>query len=214
MIPALAFALFIGYLLGSVPFGFLAAKAKGVDIRQHGSGNIGATNVWRVCGWRFGLPVFILDALKGVGAVWVGKWIVGSKLELAESAMVLSITSAAGCILGHSFPVWLKFKGGKGVATSLGVMIGLMPLASLIAFAVWAVVFKVSGYVSLASIVAAVVLPSMVGIGNITGWAYGWPPFWFALLAGVLVIVRHKSNIARLRAGTESRFRKKTGGAS
>ena len=100
------------------------------------------------------------------------------------------------------------------MATSLGVMIGLMPLASLIAFAVWAVVFKVSGYVSLASIVAAVVLPSMVGIGNLTGWAYGWPPFWFALLAGVLVIVRHKSNIARLRAGTESRFGKKKGGAS
>ncbi len=214
MIAALLIALLAGYLLGSVPFGFLAAKSKGIDIRQHGSGNIGATNVWRVCGWRCGLPVFILDALKGVAAVWVGKWIVQQMPELAESVMLLSITSAAGCILGHSFPAWLQFKGGKGVATSLGVMIGLMPLASLCAFAVWAVVFKVSGYVSLASIVAAVVLPTMVGVGNFTGWAYGWPPFWFALLAGVLVIVRHKSNIARLRAGTESRFEKKKGGAA
>jgi acyl phosphate:glycerol-3-phosphate acyltransferase len=208
MTTGILIAALIGYVLGAIPFGFLAARAKGIDIRQHGSGNIGATNVWRVCGWRFGLPVFILDALKGVVSVWVGKWMV----QFSEAVQILSIASAAGCIIGHSFPVWLKFKGGKGVATSLGVMIGLMPLASLIAFALWAVVFKVSGYVSLASIVAAVALPTIVGVGNVSGWNYGWPPFWFALVAGLLVIIRHKSNIARLRAGTESRFGKKKGG--
>ena len=212
MTKGLIIAAILGYILGSVPFGFLAAKLKGIDIRQHGSGNIGATNVWRTCGWRFGLPVFVLDALKGVAAVFVGHLLVHGPEPDSPIVQILSITSAAGCIIGHSFPVWLKFKGGKGVATSLGVMIGLMPLASLIAFALWAVVFKVSGYVSLASIVAAVALPTIVGVGNVSGWSYGWPPFWFALVAGLLVIIRHKSNIARLRAGTESRFGKKKGG--
>ena len=199
--------LVVGYLLGSVPFGLLAARLKGIDIRQQGSGNIGATNVWRVCGWRYGLPVFLLDALKGFGAVWLSRYFV-------MDGVLLPIVSAIGCILGHSFPVWLKFKGGKGVATSLGVMLGMMPLATLIVFALWAVIFQVSGYVSLASIIAAAALPTLVGIGNVSGWAYGWPAFWFALVAGSLVIVRHRSNIARLRDGTESRFGKKKGGAS
>ena len=203
MLPYLT-VLILGYVLGSVPFGFLAARLKGVDIRTQGSGNIGATNVWRVCGWRFGLPVFILDALKGVAAVWLGRWLVNDG----------AILCAAACILGHSFPVWLNFKGGKGVATSLGVMLGLMPLATLIVFAAWAIIFKASGYVSLASIIAAALLPTIVGVGNCTGWAYGWAAFWFALVAGLLVIVRHRSNIARLRAGTESRFEKKKGGAA
>lgn len=208
MLPYLT-VLLLGYLLGSVPFGFLAARMKGIDIRAHGSGNIGATNVWRVCGWRFGLPVFILDALKGVAAIWLGV-----RFAHPDPAQLSSIVCAAGCILGHSFPVWLKFKGGKGVATSLGVMLGLMPLPTLIVFAVWALIFKASGYVSLASIIAAALLPTIVGIGNLAGWAHGWPAFYFALVAGLLVIVRHRSNIVRLRAGTESRFeKKKKGGA-
>jgi glycerol-3-phosphate acyltransferase PlsY len=207
------FSLIVGYLLGSVPFGLLSARLKGVDIRKEGSGNIGATNVWRVCGWRYGLPVFILDALKGVAAVWFGKW---AMVQWPDSAgTYAAIIGAFACIIGHSFPVWLKFKGGKGVATSLGVMLGLMPLATLIVFALWAVIFKLSGYVSLASIIAAAVLPTLVAIGNFTGWpmAYGWPAFAFALLAGVLVIVRHRSNIQRLLAGTESSFRKMKGDA-
>ena len=201
-------ALIIGYLLGSVPFGLLAGRLKGVDVRQHGSGNIGATNVWRVCGWRFGLPVFILDAMKGMTAVWLSLHV------LLEPTPIHAILGGAACVLGHSFPAWLKFKGGKGVATSLGVMIALMPWPSLVAFAVWAAVFKVSGYVSLASIVAAAVLPTVVGVGNVCGWGHGWPQFWFALVAGGLVIIRHRGNIARLRAGTESRFTKKKGGAA
>ena len=197
--------LIVGYLLGSVPFGLLAGRLKGVDIRTQGSGNIGATNVWRVCGWRYGLPVFLLDALKGVAAVYVGRRLGGEYTP---------IVGAFACIIGHSFPVWLNFKGGKGVATSLGVMLGMMPMATLAVFALWVIVFKASGYVSLASIVAAAALPTVVGIGNASGWSYGWPAFYFALVAGALVIVRHRSNIARLRAGTESRFGKKKGNES
>ncbi len=205
---ALALSLICGYFLGSVPFGLLAARLKGMDIRKHGSGNIGATNVWRVCGWRYGLPVFVLDVLKGVAAVWLARWLA---VRFSGDASWAGIVAALGCIIGHSFPVWLGFKGGKGVATSLGVFLGLMWLPSLIALAIWAVVFKVSGYVSLASIVAAVALPAAAITMQLMQRGDGWPVSGFAVLVGLLVIVRHRSNIARLRAGTENRFgRKKT----
>ena len=195
------------YLLGSIPFGFLAAKCKGLDIRKHGSGNIGATNVWRVCGWRWGLPVFALDVLKGFAAVWLAGWIA---FWLHVGGEWTVIPAALACVFGHSFPPWLGFAGGKGVATSLGVFLGLMPLPSLIALVIWAVVFKMSGYVSLASIVAAVVLPASAIAMQLSHLAwYGLPVLGFAVVAGVLVILRHRSNIARLRAGTENRFGRK-----
>lgn len=203
---ALLFSIAVGYLLGSVPFGLLVARLRGINIREHGSRNIGATNVWRVCGWKFGLPVFLLDALKGAGAVWLGGFLAG---KLGGDAAWASIAGAMACILGHSFPVWLRFKGGKGVATSLGVFLGLMPLPSLIALLLWLIVFKVSGYVSLASIVAAVALPAAAIAMQFTNWKYGWPVSGFAVVAGVLVILRHRANIARLRAGTENRFGRK-----
>ncbi len=209
---AILISLFVGYMLGSVPFGLLAGRLKGVDIRKQGSGNIGATNVWRVCGWRYGLPVFLLDALKGVASVCLARWFV--TLWPTDAGVYAPIVGAIACILGHSFPVWLKFKGGKGVATSLGVIIGMMPMASLIIFAIWAVLFKLGGYVSLASILAAAALPILVGVGNVAGWAYGWPSFWFAMVASLLVIIRHRANIVRLRAGTENRFGKKKGDAA
>jgi glycerol-3-phosphate acyltransferase PlsY len=199
-----------GYLLGSIPFGLIAAKLKGVDIRRHGSGNIGATNVWRVCGWRCGLPVFVLDVLKGVAAVVLARWLA---TKFSGDAAWCGIGAAMACILGHSFPVWLRFKGGKGVATSLGVFLGLMPLASVSALALWVVVFKATGYVSLASIAAAVALPLTAILAQAGGWGHGWSAGWpaagFAAVAGVLVIVRHRANIARLRAGTENRFGRK-----
>ena len=203
---ALALSLIASYFLGSVPFGLLAARVKGVDIRKHGSGNIGATNVWRVCGWRYGLPVFVLDVIKGVAAVWLSRWIA---VKFSGDAAWAGIVGAMACIIGHSFPVWLGFKGGKGVATSLGVFLGLMPVPSLIALALWFVVFKMSGYVSLASIVAAVALPAAAIIMQFTDWRHGWPVSGFAAVVGLLVIVRHRSNIARLRAGTENRFGRK-----
>jgi acyl phosphate:glycerol-3-phosphate acyltransferase len=205
-VPALILSLLIGYLLGSIPFGLLVARMKGVDIRQHGSRNIGATNVWRVCGWRYGLPVFVLDVLKGLGAVVVSRWLVA---RFGGDAAWTGIVAAMAGILGHSFPLWLGFKGGKGVATSLGVFTGLIPLPSLAALALWGIVFKATGYVSLASIVAAVSLPMFAAVAEVAGRGCGWPAVGFAGVAAGLVVVRHRVNIQRLRAGTENRFGRK-----
>lgn len=196
----------VGYLLGSIPFGLLVARCKGIDIRQHGSGNIGATNVLRVVGKKWGILVFALDALKGWGAVVLAMGCfstIGGPNTLDVG--ILGIVAALACILGHNFPVWLGFKGGKGVATTAGVLVGLMPVAALVAFAVWCVVFKVSRYVSLASIVAAVAIPIAV-------WCKAQRVdaiFCFSVLVAALGIWRHRSNIQRLRAGTENRFEKK-----
>lgn len=197
----LTLAALIAYLIGSIPFGFLMAKSKGVDIRTVGSGNIGATNVFRALGKSLGITTFVLDIGKGTLAVTL--------LPLALAAWpiagetVLQLLCAIAVVAGHNWPVWLKFKGGKGVATSAGVMIGLAPLGVLIAFGVWLVVLLISRYVSLSSIAAAVALA-------ITAWllyrADGWLlPGALSFLAAV-VILRHKSNIARLMAGTENRF--------
>ncbi len=208
--------LLAGYLLGSIPSGLLISKAQGMDIREHGSRNIGATNVWRVMGKKWGLLAFFCDTAKGWLAVTLG---VALAARFPVTAQLLhghtelhslppdyaGITAALGCILGHTFPVWLRFKGGKGVATSLGVITGMMPLAALLDFAIWGVVFKVSRYVSLASIVAAVALPVIVIVLMFTGGIHGWANFYFAVAAAALVIRRHLPNIQRLRAGTELR---------
>lgn len=188
----------LSYLLGSIPNGLLVGRLRGIDIRQHGSGNIGATNVFRVLGKGLGILVFLLDAGKGLLAVRLA-------MGLAQhgSPELSGVIAAISCIIGHNFPVWLKFKGGKGIATSAGVLIGLLPWATLIVFAVWGVVFSLSRYVSLASVVAAAALPVVVwmlaGAGAL---------FYFALAAGVLAILRHKSNIQRLLNGTENRFKR------
>ena len=207
----------LAYLLGSIPFGLIVSKSQGMDIREHGSRNIGATNVWRVMGKKFGLMTFAADVLKGLAAVLVAKWLAAHwEIHVAlphghERIEFLSgdyagIAAAMGCILGHSFPVWLGFKGGKGVATSLGVISGMMPLAALLAFALWGVVFKISRFVSFASIIAAAALPVIV-VGLIfAGGLRGWGNFFFAVAAGILVIWRHRENIKRLVAGTENRF--------
>lgn len=210
----------LAYFLGSIPFGFIIAKSQGIDIREHGSKNIGATNVWRVLGKKFGLTTFILDVLKGVAAVLVAKWIAGhwavhvplphghERIDFLRPDYA-GIAGAMGCILGHSAPVWLGFKGGKGVATSLGVLFGMIPLVAFADFALWGLVFWLSRYVSLASIAAAVGLPVLTIVFLFLGWIEGWGYFQFAWVAGLLVIWRHWSNIKRLAAGTESRFGKK-----
>jgi glycerol-3-phosphate acyltransferase PlsY len=205
------------YLLGSIPFGLLISKSQGLDIREHGSKNIGATNVWRVMGKKWGLTTFLCDVGKGLFAVLIGTWMAarwGWTVPLPHGAERIEhlaldfagIAAAMGCILGHNFPLWLGFKGGKGVATSLGVIFGMMPLAAAIVFAIWGVVFKVSRYVSLASLLAAVALPVVVVGLLFTGWLHGWGNFYFAVAAALLVIRRHRTNIARLVAGTENRF--------
>jgi glycerol-3-phosphate acyltransferase PlsY len=207
-IAAYALIAFVAYLIGSIPFGFLVANARGVDIRQHGSGNIGATNVWRVLGRKYGLLTFAGDVVKGLVAVLVGGWIARHFPGTFRDSAFAGITAAIGCILGHSFPAWLHFQGGKGVATSLGVIIGMMPIASVIVFALWAVIFKVSRFVSLASIVAAAALPVVVAMLRFTG-RYGDGHFYFACAAAALVNHRHRANIQRLLAGTENRFAKR-----
>ena len=219
MISLLVAAILLAsYLLGSIPCGLLISKSQGLDIREHGSRNIGATNVWRVMGKKWGLLAFVGDTAKGWLAVLLGMWLAARwsvTLDLPHGHILppdfAGITAALGCILGHTFPVWLRFKGGKGVATSLGVILGMMPLAALIDFAIWAVVFKVSRYVSLASIVAAGALPvAVIGLmffGPAQGWGavQGWGNFYFAVAAAALVIKRHTANLQRLRAGTELR---------
>ncbi len=192
-------AFLASYILGATPFGFLAGKLCKMDIRDHGSGNIGATNVWRVLGMRVGLPVFALDFLKGLIPVLVAR-----KYCPCDG---LAIAAGMGAILGHNFTFWLGFKGGKGVATSAGVMFGLMPEVTAIALVTWMAVFHTTRYVAVASIVAALLLPVLAL------WKPGYGPiFWLALVVGSLSIWRHRGNIKRLRDGTENRFerRKKT----
>jgi glycerol-3-phosphate acyltransferase PlsY len=221
----------ISYLLGSIPFGYIVARAHGIDIRQHGSGNIGATNVLRTLGKKAGYTVFALDVLKGLIAVILAKYIADHHSitvsqeqkvyeginEIIQHATYIvrlpeaigAISAAITCIIGHNFPVWLGFKGGKGMATSAGVLIGMMPLTAAGCMAVWAVVFFTTRYVSLASIAAAVALPLFTMIFLLTGILYGWPYFYFAAAACVLAVWRHRSNIVRLMNGTESKFVKK-----
>src|SRR5258705_7058458 len=159
---ALAVLLVGSYLLGSIPFGYLAGRLVGIDIRQTGSGNVGATNVVRVLGKRYGYPVFALDFLKGFGAVKISMLMAPGRPSEWNSPEIVGILAAMSSILGHLYPPWLKFKGGKGVATSAGALLALTPVATLIGVAIWIIVFWLTRYVSLASITAAVVLPIVI----------------------------------------------------
>ncbi|XHR27196.1 MAG: glycerol-3-phosphate 1-O-acyltransferase PlsY [Chthoniobacteraceae bacterium] len=221
MLPIIL-SLFIGYLLGSFPSGYVIGKCRGVDIRQHGSGNIGATNVTRTLGKKWGVLVFALDVLKGILGVRLAMgflplpgdpgvilgepcFVVGTGAFLMSSEQALGMIAGLGCFLGHCFPVWLGFKGGKGVAVGAGILIGLTPWTAVIGLAIWGALFRISRYVSLASILAAASLP-------VTTWfLYGHfsPVFWFTLLISLIAIWRHRGNMQRLLAGTESRFERK-----
>ena len=195
------------YLIGSIPFGYLAGRLCGIDIRTKGSGNIGATNALRVLGKKWGYSVFLLDFLKA----WLPV-----KLALGWGiALMVHPASAPGALaglcalLGHSFPIWLGFKGGKGIASSAGVMVGLFSLAVfLVCLGMWLLLFTVTRYVSIASIVAAVSLPAAVGILVLLHRA-DWLGFTVSVVMAALAIWRHRSNIVRLRAGTEPRFERK-----
>ena len=183
------------YLLGSIPTGYLVARARRVDIRSLGSGNIGATNVYRVAGRRLGVVTLVCDALKGVVPLALLLAIGGySQLQLA--------LVAAAAFLGHCYPVYLGFKGGKGVATALGIFLVLSPLSVLGALLVFAGVLWKWRYVSLASIAAATATPFLVFLAE-----RSLPLFAATLFISGMVILRHRGNIERLRSGTESRFR-------
>lgn len=198
-----------GYLLGSIPNGYLAGRAAGVDVRKHGSGNIGATNVLRVLGKPWGLAVFFCDALKGFIAVRTAMSFVLQSPDLAPYVEFYAILAAAACVTGHSFPIWLRFKGGKGVATSAGAIFGVMPIAAIAIFLVWVIVFETTRYVSVASVVAATALPIAVAVLIHLGMTQGVVLFYFSAAMTALVVWRHRSNFARLRAGTEQRFTRK-----
>jgi len=203
------------YLVGSIPFGFLMGKAKGIDLREHGSGNIGATNAGRVLGKRLGLMCFGLDVLKGMAPAMA----YGLTHGLASSDELSSMTvlgalawlsvAVAAAVVGHVFPIWLGFKGGKGVATALGMLLGVYPLLTwpgVIAGVVWLVVVKATGYVSLASVAAAVSLPLLAtGACLWFGLPLGATAAFATLTAALaaLVVLRHRSNLQRLRQGTE-----------
>lgn len=192
------------YLIGSVPFGLLISKAKGKDIRTMGSCNIGATNVLRCLGKPLGITCFVLDVLKGFLPAFFFPILGTGEAGLQSSFPSIGILFGAAAILGHNFPVFLNFKGGKGVATSAGVLIGVAPLAVVVGLTTWVIIFKASGYVSLGSILAALVV-------ILTGWVAGYSSVTAIALTllGALTIWRHRANIQRLRNGTENKFQKK-----
>lgn len=185
-------AVVIAYLLGSIPFAFLAGKARGIDLRTVGSGNLGAANVFRNLGRSWGIAVMAADIGKGVLAVVVAK-------ALTDDPWPAIAAGAA--MAGHVFPVWLRFKGGKGVAVGGGALIGLVPVAAAISLGIWLVVLLVTRYSSLASITAAVAAPILtIALGE------PWSSVIFTLLASIAVLVLHRGNMARLLRHEESRI--------
>jgi glycerol-3-phosphate acyltransferase PlsY len=191
-------ALALSYLLGAIPTSYLAGRLfRGIDLRQHGSRNLGATNVYRIMGWRYAIPVGLFDVMKGaVPVLMLG--------PAVSSAVWFPLLCGVCAVVGHVFSVFVGFKGGKGVATSAGVVLGLAPMAVGICLVVWALIVWATGYVSLGSIVAAGVFPGLV-------WAL-YPArretIWLYALLAVVIIWMHRANIGRLRAGTENRFGK------
>ena len=197
------------YLLGSVPFGYLAGRLAGIDIRKVGSGNVGATNVVRVLGKRYGYPVFALDFLKGFGAVMIAMLMAPGRPPAWNSPEIFGILAAMSSVLGHLYPPWLKFEGGKGVATSAGALLALTPVATLIGVAIWIIVFWLTRYVSLASITAAVILPIVILVIGLHDQNNGKSLAYASACVAAVVIWRHRSNLSRLMHGTEPRFRKR-----
>ena len=190
--------LLAAYLTGAIPTSYIVGRTRGIDLRKEGSGNLGATNAFRVLGWRAATPVFIVDIFKGFfPTFFFPLW------DKADSPH-LALAYGAAAIVGHVFSVYVRFKGGKGVATSAGVLLALAPVAVLAALIIWGTLVFTTGYVSLASIVAAAVLPFVIlavqGIG---------PVFYLSLALAAFVIFAHRANIKRLMRGEEHSFRKK-----
>ena len=207
----LTFAVLVigSYLLGSIPFGYLAGRIAGIDIRNCGSGNVGATNVIRTLGKSYGYPVFALDFLKGFGAVKMSILIATRVQSEWNSPEMFGIVAAISSVLGHSLPVWLRFKGGKGVATSAGALLALAPVAALIGVAIWILTFWLTRYVSVASIAAAAALPLIILITTWLSRTTGKLLFYSSVCLAAVVIWRHRSNLSRLMRGTEPRFTRK-----
>ena len=203
----------LAYLFGSLPIGLLVGRmVKGIDVRDYGSGNIGASNVWRIMGPLWGTAVFLFDFCKGYlptvvaeGASHVPAWLLLSRASAMPNVNMPSwipVVVGLAAILGHNFSPFLRFKGGKGVATSLGVVFGLSPVAAAVGFAVWGVCLLVTRYISVSSMIAAVVTS-----GVLIALHHDLPHVLFAILVALFVVVKHRPNIARLQAGTEPKVR-------
>ena len=195
MSSSVLFGILAGFLSGSIPFGYLAGRLRGLDIRQHGSGNIGATNAIRVLGKGIGIPVFVLDLLKGLlPCLWV-------KSQGLDSWVW--VVAGLAAILGHMFTPWLGFKGGKGVATAAGVLAGIAPVAMLGGLLLWLLFFFTTRYVSLASMMAGVGVAGTMALQMARTGVWDYILLGFGVLLMLLVILRHRANIGRLLAGKE-----------
>ena len=195
-----AIFIILAYFLGSIPFGLIIGRlVRGIDVRQHGSGNVGATNVFRVVGKKWGILVLALDALKGYAAVAIPVW---ANAQVAPPVLILTGIVA---ILGHSFSIWLKFKGGKGVATSLGVFLGLAAYPTILAFAVFLLVFMVSRIISISSLSAAIVFPIILFCVYRSEALFIWL-FPVSLLLAAFIFYTHRANILRLAKGEEKKL--------
>jgi len=199
------------YFIGSIPFAYVFAKLKGVDIRSIGSGNIGATNLARALGKKWGYICFALDVLKGLLPTLAASIILPASPKLWQLFAALGVAAAA--VVGHIFTIFLKFKGGKGVSTSLGAALGFWPyftVCGAAAFLIWIIVVLLFRYVSLASMLAAAAFPLILtaGILILPGWRIAelWPLLLASIILSLIVIIRHKSNIKRLLSGTENKI--------
>lgn len=195
------------YLFGSIPWGFIIGKLKGIDIRKQGSNNIGATNVTRLLGKPLGYTCFVLDFLKGFLPSYLMMFVITLPSLSHENGAILAIL---GTFFGHLFPIYLKFKGGKGVATGTGALLAISPIATVCGLIMWAIIFKATRYVSLASIVVSITVPvltilfSLLNIYHVSVLLQ-----FFVSMIGAVAIIKHRSNISRLINGTEYRFERK-----
>lgn len=206
MSPEIIYVALIAYLLGSFPAGYIAGRVAGVDIRTVGSRNIGATNVTRVLGKRFGYPVFLVDFAKGFVAVCAAVMIAKAARSSITIVDLCAALAAVFGVVGHSYPIWLRFKGGKGVATSLGALFAMNWIAAIAVCLVWVIVFQTTRYVSIASLGAVVALPIAMATMFVLNQLQTPIQFYFALALCAIVVWRHRSNISRLLDGTEPRF--------
>ncbi|HJO94872.1 MAG TPA: glycerol-3-phosphate 1-O-acyltransferase PlsY [Victivallales bacterium] len=201
----------IAYLIGAIPWGYIIGKFHGIDIREHGSRNIGATNITRTLGKKWGVFCFFIDFLKGFIPTLLMIVLVPNLMNmhggLEDTGIIFVIL---GTIVGHMYPVYLKFKGGKGVSTGTGALIAISPLGVICGLIAWVIIYKTTRYVSLASIIAGVIVPVLTIIFSAIGLYHLSLTLQITIcVMGLLIIIKHKSNIVRLIKGTENKFQKK-----
>ena len=207
--PTYLYAAIVGYFIGSFPTAYIAGRLSGIDIRKVGSGNVGATNVARILGKRTGYLVFFVDLAKGFAGVKSAEALAYSTFLNPRSVDFCAVLGATFAVIGHSYPIWLRFKGGKGVATSIGAVFTLNWIPALVVGVLWLVIFQTTRYVSLASIAAAICLPITIAVMFFLEQIPTPLLLYFSLCLAAIVVFRHRSNISRLLRGTEPRIVRK-----